>query len=236
MIHIHGNITAICRTFVKIVVIFFIAIPKLYALDTSAKTWGEVNASGQLFNIPNIDYLLDYQARYDNSQSQFQQNVSKVGVGYRYSPSVSFWLGYQYNSYNQLSMSPPENRAWEQVIWNIINHPDFNLISQSQLDERIQTGQTDWNDRFRQKLIIKFPNKLFSVYTPVVSDEVFVNLTRPSWVSTRVIGQNRAFIGVDLPTSKNTYLEIGYLNQYLFEQTSANQMNNILYMTFYINT
>lgn len=211
-------------------------INNTYALETESKTWGVVNLSGQLFNIPNLEYVLEEQPRYDNSQSQFQRNLAKAGIGYQYTPNLSFWLGYQYLTENYVSGAAPENRAWQQMNWTMINQKNYNLTSQSQFDETYRIGETDWADKFRQKLIVKFPDKLYDKYTPVVSDEVFINITRPAWITTRVLNQNRAFIGVDIPTSKQTYLEVGYLNQYVFEETSANEMNNILFVGFYIST
>lgn len=180
--------------------------------------------------------MLEDQPRYDNSQNQFQRNVAKAGLGYTLAPNLNIWLGYQNNSDDLIANTEPQNRIWEQLVWDIADRKNYDFVSQTLFDQTNQNGQTGWNDRFRQKLVVRLPNQLFNKYDPVFSDEIFVNLTRPAWVSTRLLNQNRAFIGVDIPVTKDTYLEVGYMNQYLFEETNANQINNILYVGYFINT
>ena len=51
--------------------------------------------------------------------------------------------------------------------------------------------------------------------------KVFVNANRPSWVNTQVIDQNRLFAGVDIPASKESFLEVGYLYQYIFSSPAV---------------
>lgn len=229
-------ITNLFLSFLFVILLNFLIFNNSYALDTSSKTWGDLTITGQLFNLPNLNYILEDQPRYDNSQNQFQRNVAKTGLGYTVAPNINVWLGYQNNSDDLISNAEQQNRIWEQLVWDIADQKDYDFVSQTLLDQTYQVAQTGWNDRFRQKLTLRLPNKLFDKYDPVFSDEIFVNLTRPDWVSTRVLNQNRAFIGVDIPVSKNTYVEVGYMNQYLFEESTANQMNNILYLGYFINT
>ncbi|MFI5206312.1 MAG: DUF2490 domain-containing protein, partial [Candidatus Paceibacterales bacterium] len=80
----------------------------------------------------------------------------------------------------------------------------------------------------------KFPNAIFGKYAPVIADEVFINVTKPDWVTNNTFDQNRAFLGIDIPMSKKTYFEVGYLNQYEVK-TNQNQVNNILYVAFNVN-
>ncbi len=119
--------------------------------------------------------------------------------------------------------------------WEIIDKKNHYITSQSKLEQRFLNGEAESSERFRQKFIFKLPNMLFNKYSLVFSEELFVNISRPSWISTRIIDQNRAFLGVDIPTSKQTYIEVGYLNQYRFEETTTNKMNNIAYIGFNIN-
>ncbi len=104
------NIHKILYLITIIIILNFCLINKSFALDTASKTWGDLNISGQLFNFSNLEYLLDDQPRYDNSQSQFQQNNAKAGIGYQYTSHLSFWFGYQYNTDDEISGSPAENR------------------------------------------------------------------------------------------------------------------------------
>lgn len=206
------------------------------ALMTGSKAWGEINLSGQFLNLNNVEYLLDEQPRYNFNPDKFETNISKAGLGYKINPHLVFWFGYQYSSENLASGTAPENRIWEMLSWDFINQKNFTVNCQSKLEQRFLNGQSQSSERFREKLTFNLPNYILNKYTPVFWNEIFVNITRPVWVNTRVIDQNRAFLGADIPTSKQTYLEVGYLNQYQFEETTANKMNNIMYIGLYIRT
>ncbi|MDI1352622.1 MAG: DUF2490 domain-containing protein, partial [bacterium] len=66
-------------------------------------------------------------------------------------------------------------------------------------------------------------------------DELFFNIIKPSWVSSGTVDQNRAFLGVNIFTSTESALSVGYLNQYEFK-SNANQMNNIIFISFNVTT
>lgn len=205
------------------------------ATTQQGKVWTGAFFLGNLLNIPNVQYILHLESRFNLNPNQVEFAFSRMGVGYQYTPTLSFWLGYQADSHNYFTNSNSVNRIWQLMIWQFYQNHSFMLTNQSRLEERQQVGQGQWNDRLRERFIVQWPGALFNKITPVVFDEVFFNLTTPSWTNDRLIDQNRAFAGIEIPTSKHTFLQIGYLNQYVI-QSPQNTMNHVLYLSFYVNT
>lgn len=143
-------------------------------------------------------------------------------------------MGYQWNSQNEISDAPTENIIWEQMVWQIFENEQMVIRTRTRFEQINQQQQGEWQNLFREKVSIYFPNQLFNKLTPLIYDEIFVNLNQPEWVSGDTFSQNRLFIGLAIPTSKASFLEAGYIQQTLFND-SGNDFNNVLYLGININ-
>ena len=76
---------------------------------------------------------------------------------------------------------------------------------------------------------------IFHKWTPIIWDEIFINLNNPVWVNPQTISQNRAFAGIRFPLNTKANLVLGYLNQYHLQATQ-NQNNNIIFINFEFST
>jgi hypothetical protein len=217
--------------------ILLLLCPFLTASATIHRTkiWSDINLNGAFLNIPKIRYDLMNQARFNINPDKLETYIIVGGLGYQYLPNLSFWLGGRWNTQNYFSGTRQENWIWQQVLWSIINDDDFLFCNRSRLEERKREGEPQWADRFRNQFLLKFKNVIADRYTPVIWDEIFFNVTRPVWVSHRLFSQNRFFVGIDMPTSKQSYIEVGYMNQYIFRDVE-DDMNNVIYLGFYVNT
>jgi hypothetical protein len=194
------------------------------------KQWTNLSFRGSFFNAPaQWIYLLDLQSRYHFDPNEFEEGLIRAGLGFQSTPNLSLWGGYQWTSHNQFTGRNQLNTLWQQLLWDIINQDQVHLISQSRIEERGQQNQAQWNIRFRQQVIIEFPKTMSNKLTPVFWDEVFFNITKPSWVSSKTLEQNRAFLGVNILMSTANTLSVGYLNQYQFKSTTQ-QMNHIIFI------
>jgi len=217
-------------------VVFLLCYSHLaYSTTERSKYWDSVNLSGNLFNIQRALYFLDVEARIDAQNDQFEQTISVGGVGYQWLPNLSLWLGYQGNSFNQLSGGKPQNAVWEQILWKMINNDSIKLSSRTRLEQRTEVDQSQWVSRLRERVTLKLPKKINDHLTPVIYDEIFIDVNSPAWVNSHAMHENRAFMGVDILTSEKTYLEVGYLNQYRWSFT-GNSDNHILLISLYIET
>lgn len=209
----------------------------------NSKLWTSIVVGGPLAEDQTFQYYVESQARFIiNRSDKFDTFASGGGIGYRYSPGLVLWLGNSWTTTNDLIEGPGhEYRNWQQMSWNAINNKSFDFSIRTRLEQRKDLDESPWAMRLRQKATLSVPLKKYKGYFFVTYDEVFFNLNHPSWVSDQTISQNRAFIGIAIPTSKRTSLEVGYLNQYLVGSnldlnTRSDQMNHFLYLNLKIKT
>lgn len=199
------------------------------------KQWTNLSIRGPIYNAPpQWIYLLDLQSRYHFNPDTFEEALVRSGLGWKSTPNLSLWMGYQWISHNQLTGSNQKNILWQQILWQILNQEHLRLTSQSRIEERAKQNQAQWNIRFRQQIMAEFPEIISNKLIPVFWDELFFNITKPSWVSNKTVAQNRSFLGINMSLSASSILSIGYLNQYEFQSTT-NQMNNILFIGLTVN-
>ena len=205
-------------------------------VQQNSKLWTSLIVGGPLTEDQTFEYYVESQARFvENRDDKFDQVAGGGGIGYRYTPNLAFWFGDSWTTTNDPIEGPNhENRIWQQVSWNAINNDSFNISTRTRLEQRKDLNEPEWAARLRQQVTLRVPiKKLKQGYFFVTYDEIFFNLNHPQWVSGQTVSQNRGFIGIAIPTSKRTSLEVGYLNQFLFGNNS-DQMNHFLYLSLRI--
>lgn len=215
-----------------IILFIFISIPA-FALQQQTRLWAGIDLSGDFFNVENWLYDINSQARYTFTDSQYQTTQSEASLGYKTSDKLSLWLGYSWLIEN--ANSTQQHRLWQQIIWNILDNDQFNLMSRSRLEERKDVYEPEWSIRLRQRLQLSFPKLLFHTLTPIIYNELFVNINNPPWVNNQLINQNRVFVGIDIPIWKKVDVQVGYLNQYQIREPE-NRDNHIIYANLNIKT
>jgi hypothetical protein len=147
---------------------------------------------------------------------------------------VSLWVDF-FRRYDQKFDGSifQEYRLWEQVLWEAISNNYYKLTSRSRLEERKNSADSQIANRFREKIILKFPVTTLTEYYLVLAEEIFFQLNQPTWVVNRIFSQNRASIGLQIPINKSMSYEAGYLNQYQYG--NPNQMSNVLYVNLALN-
>lgn len=190
------------------------------------REWSKIDVTGPYYaEWRNLRYEAFVESRNQETRLDFS-------TGYRFSPLVSVWSGFTWISPND--GRPQIYRPWQQVISElVIKNPVMVLQLRSRMEELKQEGQPEWSLRWRERVRLAFPEKLGGKFTPVFYDEIFLNLNQPAWVNTRFIDQNRLFLGVDSPVWKNTFVEIGYINQYFF-QVPVDRIAHILSVSWMI--
>ena len=144
-----------------------------------------------------------------------EYGILSYAVGYQYRPNISLWLGYQWDSQNQITGFDYQNRLWmPQIIWNPIKNEKYFLSTRNRLEIRFQEGKPHTNYRLRERLFFKTNKTKSGSVNPLTWDELFINFNNPSWVNRDTINQNRFFMGIEV-VHKNQNIEIGYMNQYI---------------------
>ncbi|MBA2655022.1 MAG: DUF2490 domain-containing protein [Gammaproteobacteria bacterium] len=186
----------------------FLCSPIFGSTEHQARIWSGIDVLGE-FKSSNYLYNFNLQSRHSNDPREYFDFRNELGFGYKLTPTLSAWLGY-----TGFLPNPPrnrQNRIWEQLLWGPINICQFSLISRTRFEQRKDDHQPEWSNRFRERLILSFPQKKI---TPLIYDEIFFNLNTTVWTSNKFFDQNRIFVGFLIPVDKHSNFQIGYLNVY----------------------
>lgn len=226
----------IIRKCFYIALALFCCISALANVQQQGKFWPTIDLTGSFLGLKPVLYDLNVQGRYDESTHEYERTLTQAGLGYKLRPNLSSWLGYTWVLDN--ANANQENRIWQQLIWDAVSNEQLQVSSRTRLEEREQVHQVEWAIWLRQQVTLQLPQKIADRYTPVFYDEIFFNLNNTPWNTHRVVDQNRAFIGIEIPLPllfKQANIQIGYLNQYLFRPVN-NMMNHILFVSLNMAT
>ena len=164
----------------------------------------------------------------------------RVGVTYYVSNTTKLTAGYARVNFfpgdNHQQISQPENRLWQQVQWHT-NYGKKRMMQWIRMDERFvhkvlnnQELANGYNFNFKLRYNIWYEVPLSKkgivpgAVSFVVNDEVHVNFGKQ--IVNNYFDQNRFFVGLKLQTSKQSNVQLGYLN--VFQQLAAgNRYKNI---------
>jgi len=199
------------------------------AAEQEKKMWSLVTLSG---NYGKVLYYVEPQMRLVYRDPMFQQFLTNAGMGYKVASNWQLWFGQTISADSQdaVAGSFDEYRLWQQVVW-LQRHPLLSVVSRTRFEERKSLEFSDWAYRLRQRVLFNKP--LTSMFSIVISDEIFFNMNQVRWILTDRLDQNRAYVGVEQRLSEHTYLGIGYMNQYL--STPITQSNHVLWLNWRID-
>lgn len=220
------------RYHIKLLGIFLILanIPlPVVAVQQAEKMWSLITLSG---DYGRMVYYIEPQLRLVYEDNLFQQFLANAGMGYKVVPNWQIWFGqtFSLDSQDAVAGSLDECRLWQQIIWRR-RLPSLLFISRMRLEERKSLSFPDWAYRLRQRVLLNKP--LTNNLSIVITNEIFFNINNASWIITDRLDQNRAYLGVEQQLSENTYLGVGYMNQYL--STPIPQSNHVLWINWRID-
>jgi hypothetical protein len=207
---------------------FLIAIFPSWA-ETNDKFWSSFTLNG---NYGWFLYNVEPQLRLIATNKPFNQFLTNAGGGKQITREWQFWLGQTISTLSQ-DAGPgdfEEYRIWEQLVWQReINSVQF--ISRSRLEQRHSLDFPQWANRFRERMLITIP--LTENMALAVSNELFININQEPWITTKTWDQNRAYAGVVQQLSPTTFLNVGYMNQWIF--TSPSQSDRVFVVNIQVN-
>ncbi len=210
--------------------LFLANIPMTAVVAQQAeKMWSLLTLSG---NYERIVYYIEPQLRLIYRDNLFQQFLANSGMGYKVVPNWQIWFGQTFSADSQdaVAGSLDEYRLWQQITWQS-SLPSVSIISRTRFEERKSLFFYDWSYRLRQKLLLNKP--LTNNMSVVITNEIFFNTNKASWIITDRLDQNRAYLGVEQQMSEKTYLGVGYMNQYL--STPTPQSNHVIWINWRID-
>ncbi len=207
-------------------------------LHEDFQTWTNITANGSFGlidpKLQKLRFWLEGQGRFGYDSTTLSQGILRPGLGYSFADNASVWLGYAFiptmepftrNAFN-------ENRIWQQILWTP-QTPLGPLTSRTRFEQRF-TLNPDVSYRFRQLFRLAYPLSFAPGFMLVGWEELFLNLNSTGGI---VAGfdQNRAFAGVGYQFDEHIRTEVGYMNQYIYRDTTDDFVNHVLSISLLLN-
>ena len=201
------------------------------SIDQHIRQWSFLQKIGA-FQNKRIHYLILFSPRLGNDNSIFHQAVARVAIGYDLTNRLTIWLGTDsVTSLNSSNKWSYEQRIWPQTKWIFISSSHFQASWRSRLEARFMSNESGTAARWRNRIRLAFTNAINGKITPIIFDELFLNINHPSWVGPNTLNQNRFFIGIQFKIHHKVNCLIGYLNQFQW-RNPRNSMTHVLYIAF----
>lgn len=200
------------------------------SIEHTNKLWTQFSLTGPLSNDHRLRFNIEAHARFTEQSNRFDQSILRAQIGYQLKKWMSLWLGYDWAPMLNTGGTDliHDQAIHQQISLLLIKNDNFLVSSRTRLEQRKRNGETDWAWRLRQKVALVLPGCAIGIFEPIIVNELFFNLNKPSWVADQTIDQNRLFAGFRFPLNKQAIMEIAYLNQYL-PLPGPSKMNHILY-------
>lgn len=178
-------------------------------------------------------YWIDAQARYFDLGSGVNQYLVRPAIGYRLDDSVQVWAGYaRFRTSNQSGTVADENRTWQQINWSLGRWLDGTFTMRARLLQRhLSTG----NDT---GLVLRFLTKYTRPFgddgkkSLIIGVEPIFDLKDTDWSGSDGIAQNRTYLGVGWHIREKLTIETGYMNQFVWRNSSENTSNHLGVINF----
>ena len=224
--------------FIAVLLVF---APKLEAQYVDSGTWFGGSMTGKLPQSMNNAkgswrLWMDGQLRLGDDSSRFSQRLVRPGFGYSLNQAWSLWVGYAYVRTDQPYALKPstENRIWEQISWqHLVGSTD--LSSRTRLEQRFNSAGSGTGVRLREMGKLMQPLGAKKIWLIAVYDETFVNLNSTNFGARSGADRNRAFVGPGINLSRSIRTELGYMNQYTFNNNGPDRVDNIFSVNAFWN-
>lgn len=203
-----------------------------HAVDDEFQAWSAVAANGPI-NDGELLFWFDGHARFGDDAGRLSTSIIRPGLGWRYSPDLTLWLGYARVTGHQADPNIEEDRAWQQAIYRLGDFATGQLSGRTRLEQRFRDEDSDTGVRVRQFLrwAKPIPNSSLSY---VVANELFLNLNDAEWGQSSGFNQNRLFLGLNQKVNETYKVEVGYVHNYINQIGRDNQLNHILSASLFV--
>jgi hypothetical protein len=125
-----------------------------------------------------------------------------------------------------------ENRIWQQLLWTP-STPFGPITSRTRFEQRF-TRNPDVSYRLRQMVRMAYPLDFAPGFMLVGWEELFLNVNSTGAI-TAGFDQNRVFAGIGYAIDENIRAEAGYMNQYIYRDTTEDLMTHVLSLGLFLN-
>jgi hypothetical protein len=206
--------------------------------EDDAGAWFMLMADGRFERPPGEPapwrWWFDAQGRFLDDSNGYDQGLLRPALGYDLSERSSLWLGYAFVHSDPVGRaSSEEHRIFEQFLW--ARHFDtVGFQSRTRLEQRFDERGSETGWRFREFVKATYPFASRPNLGLAGYEEVFFDLNSTDWGQDSGFSQNRLFAGLFWKSGPTITFELGYLNQLIDNDDSADRMNHILSLNLFL--
>lgn len=186
--------------------LFLVSFNSFGALDNQTKSWLGL-FSKKKFETRDLSFWQEIQYRYSLDGGENQQILTRFGLlkNVNEAHEIGLIMGYIQTG-NIKEYRPTLQHTYSTLFEN------HKFLLRSRLEWRDQEDNADNSIRYR--LMNSYRYQLTPLYSLLVWDEPFLNLTKEEWTGDRWIERNRLFLGIRID-QKDHRFEVGYMNQFV---------------------
>lgn len=203
------------RTFLLVVALIVFAVAVAPAAQARTTSDHQLWASTTVLTRPLTSLrLLGWLDLHDRKREDSTLLILRPAVGHQLMDRLAVYAGYAWlATYADEGANRHEHRTWQQLVWNAPVPQGWALSLRPRLEQRFAQGGNDTGHRVRVSARGAYaPHPAFMI---VAWDEFFYQINNTDWGASSGFDQNRAFLGLGLPTTSTARVEVGYLNVFL---------------------
>jgi uncharacterized protein DUF2490 len=209
----------------------FLLLPAIVFADTETKSSLWTMSLNQFQFTEQYRGFLDIQPRFTVDDVPGGDNGSidtvliRGALGYQFNPNIGIYQGYAIiPTYDPDRV---EHRSFQELLVKQSLISDSVLVHRLRFEQRFIEGVDDTSLRFRYFARFTYPlNGIHDNLSLAINEEVFIHLNDTDVGPLSGFNQNRLFIGLNYRVSKSYAFEVGYQNQYVAGQRSADDVVN----------
>lgn len=203
-------------------------------IEQHGKLWLGLDKSGLLLSNSDWLYVFSAQMRGITSSEVLQTFFFDGRLGYPFFTELSVWFGYRWSGNYPGNGFYSEHRPYQQIQFPLVQQDSIQFTARSRLEERIRNDQNQLAIRFRQRIALEIKHCCVGSIHPYFYDEVFFRLNKTDFTPNNVLSEHRFFAGIRIYELQQSYVQLGYINQYTYKTSplSQNAMSHILEFTY----
>jgi hypothetical protein len=209
------------------------SLPAAAQVDHDGQLWINATAFG---SIGSLAAFAEVQPRFGEGISRLDQLIVRPAVGWKINDAVTVYQGYARIENTPLGRRAfSEDRSFQQIGWEIGTVERVKLSSRTRFEQRFQTNGRDTGFRLRQMLRAAVPLTGEKRGVAAVAwTEAFVALNDTDWGARAGVDRVRTFVGLEVPLSGQSTLEVGYMNQTINAPASRVTMDHIISVNVFV--
>ncbi|USI74358.1 DUF2490 domain-containing protein [Sphingomonas morindae] len=202
--------------------------PVAAATRQDGQIWVNLNAQGGLAG--RLIYYAELQPRFVDGGARIGQVIARGALGWKLTPRISLYQGYAHVAHpdDALVRDVNEERSFQQLSWDLGRVLGGRLSSRTRFEQRLRSDGRDVALRLRE--FLRYTHRIGpdpQGVAALVSVEPMLALTSADWGPRAGFDQLRTNVGLEIPLTGRTTIEVGYLNQLVNRRAGQREINHI---------